>query len=243
MTTPRSRAKEEARRVIRAAPEIPLPPPRPVIPQLLQSESVEARVDRIQSFISSFEYNYTGQPYIRLKRNLWMLHLTASARKLICLAYPIQCVEAVFLAVVLTSFIDGLDRIPLSFKSKLGDSVHRHIVLALRHEGKWGAVGISRRENLMYKPFVFDSFTSLIEEFKISYESCHHVLSKVYVGLPFSANSFTERPIKWRALSFRVVGSDLSGIHEELELYLTQMYRARDHYELTGIIELHLSKH
>jgi hypothetical protein len=243
MATPRSRAKEEATRAVRAASEVPPPPPRPVIPPLFLHESVDAKIDRIQNFISSFEYNYTGQPYIRLKRNLGMLHLTASARKLIRLAYPIQCVEAVFLAVVLTSFIEGIDRIPLSFKSKLDDSVHRHIVLALRHEGKWGAVGISRRENLMYKPLVFESLTDLISEFKISYDACYHSLTKVYVGLPFSRNCFTEHPIKWRAVSFRVVGTDTTLIQEDLELYLTQMHRARERYELTGKLELSLQNH
>ena len=39
-----------------------------------------------------------------------------------------------------------MDRVPLSFKTKFAHgTVHRHIVLAVRYDGKWGALGISRR--------------------------------------------------------------------------------------------------
>ena len=39
-----------------------------------------------------------------------------------------------------------MDRVPLSFKTKFAHgTVHRHIVLAVRYAGHWGALGISRR--------------------------------------------------------------------------------------------------
>lgn len=48
---------------------------------------------------------------------------------------------------------------------------HRHIVLAVRLEEKWGAIGISRRDCLMKKKINFDSLTDLIREFESSYVS------------------------------------------------------------------------
>jgi Vasohibin len=48
---------------------------------------------------------------------------------------------------------------------------HRHIVLAVRLEEKWGAIGISRRDCLMKKKTNFDSLTDLIREFESSYVS------------------------------------------------------------------------
>jgi Vasohibin len=48
---------------------------------------------------------------------------------------------------------------------------HRHIVLAVRLEEKWGAIGISRRDCLMKKKMNFDSLTDLIREFESSYVS------------------------------------------------------------------------
>jgi tubulinyl-Tyr carboxypeptidase len=50
-------------------------------------------------------------------------------------------------------------------------ATHRHIVLAVRHEGKWGAMGLSRRSCLMKKPMEFDSLTDLIRNFDYSYVS------------------------------------------------------------------------
>ena len=66
-------------------------------------------------------------------------------------ALPIQCVEAVFLAAFLTAGLEELDRYPISFKSVVDGHTYRHIVLAVKQGGKWGAVGISRRTSLMFK--------------------------------------------------------------------------------------------
>lgn len=215
-------------------------PLRPVIPDTLfdSSASVHEKICSIQNFISSFQYNYTGQPFIRLNRSLGMIHITASAKKLIEVALPIQCVEAVFLGCVLSADIDGLDRIPLSFKSKLRDHVHRHIVLALRYQGKWGSIGISRRDTLMDKEIVFDSLMSLIEDFKVSYSSCYHTLNKVYIGLPFSKNRFGDRPIKWRAISFRVSGNDMNKVGSEVENFIGNMFRYLEIYEQSGVLDI-----
>jgi hypothetical protein len=42
-------------------------------------------------------------------------------------------------------------------------------VLAVHHvpTGKWGALGISRRTNLMYKPLGADSLADLMADFKV----------------------------------------------------------------------------
>lgn len=49
-------------------------------------------------------------------------------------ALPIQCVEAVFLAIHFTHGLLDVDRIPVSFKSSVGGHMFRHIVLAVRHK-------------------------------------------------------------------------------------------------------------
>lgn len=56
-------------------------------------------------------------------------------------------------------------------KSDPRGTTHRHIVLAVRHEGKWGAMGLSRRSCLMKKPIEFESLTDLIRNFDDSYVS------------------------------------------------------------------------
>ena len=90
-----------------------------------------------------------------------MHHVALCAKQIIRAALPIQCVEAVFLGCLLTAGLKGLDRVPLSFKSKHDSNTYRHIVLAVRYEGKWGALGISRRSKLMNKDIRFDSLSDM----------------------------------------------------------------------------------
>jgi hypothetical protein len=59
--------------------------------------------------------------------------------------------------------------------------VYRHIVLAVHHlpSGRFGALGISRREELMYKPLRFGSLAELVSDYKAGYEAWWHKLLKV----------------------------------------------------------------
>jgi hypothetical protein len=235
MASPFSHIVDERIIQIRCASSLSEPPPRARVPNLYGSEPVHMKAEMAQGFINSFEYNYTGKPYVRLNRfklkSLGMLHITLSAKKIICESLPIQCVEAVFLGCVLTAHIPDLLRIPLSFKSKMGTSIHRHIVLALRYEGKWGALGISRRDTLMDKPIVFESLADLIKEYRDAYTVCQHTLLKVYVGFPFSSNCFNDIPIKWRAVNIRISGQSYSSIRQEAEHFLGQMDSLQQGFE------------
>jgi hypothetical protein len=96
-------------------------------------------------------------------------------------ALPIKCLEAVFLALYLTAGMKDLDRIPVGFKTCVHGASYRHIVLAIRHRPSklWGAVGLSRRPELMFKELRFDSLAALLEDFKLSYERWWHTLQKV----------------------------------------------------------------
>jgi hypothetical protein len=79
------------------------------------------------------------------------LKLTDTAKQIMREALPIQCLEAVMLGCYLTTKWPGVDRVPISFKSfvKPINRSFRHIVLAIRFQGKWGAVGLSRKDTLM----------------------------------------------------------------------------------------------
>jgi Vasohibin len=74
-------------------------------------------------------------------------------------------------SIVLKHKINLFYLIELSDLSVTRGATHRHIVLAVRHEGKWGAMGLSRRSCLMKKPIEFDSLTDLIRNFDDSYVS------------------------------------------------------------------------
>jgi hypothetical protein len=60
----------------------------------------------IQRYLSSFQYNFTGQTFVPLRRDKGMKHLVFSAKALMRECLPIQCVEALFIGVFLTNGIE-----------------------------------------------------------------------------------------------------------------------------------------
>ena len=177
-------------------------PPMPKRPNL-KSGTTKSKLQALSRYIHAFEYNHTGKSYFKMSRDRGLKHVHFTAREIIREALPIQCVEAVFLAVHLTAELDCLDlRVPLSFKSKCGEAHYRHIVLAVRDAstGKWGSLGISRRKVLAYKEPTFESLSTLVLDFQLSYKQCDHDLIKIYLGLPFPSGLHSVDPIKWRVL-------------------------------------------
>lgn len=83
--------------------------------------------------------------------------------------------------------------------------VHRHIVMIVRYNGKFGAIGLSRKKELMYKPVTFDTFADILADFKQSYEKYYHQLLKIKFGLPISHDSHSTEMVCWKFFSLSVV--------------------------------------
>lgn len=222
--------------------ELPAPPPMPVLPDSHAGLSVKQKICAIQKFISAFQYNYSGSPFVRMQKNRGMKHVSSCAKQIITAALPIQCVEAVFLGCFLTADLLAVDRIPLSFKSKVNGHTYRHIVLAIRYEKRWGAIGISRRANLMHKDIRFDSLLEMVDHFQRSYEACYHRLSTIYVGLPFSHDVFSDMPIKWKIMRLSCHIKDRMELESTLSTYTTNMARMLEYFRREGTLEVR-SKH
>jgi tubulinyl-Tyr carboxypeptidase len=65
----------------------------------------------------------------------------------------------------------------------------------VRHAKKWGAIGLSRRPDLMNKELKYTTLSDLVLDFKgisniiqESYERNHHRLLKIKMGLPVTHN-------------------------------------------------------
>ncbi len=145
-----------------------------------------------------------------------------TARDCLKEALPIKCIEAVFLGTLLTAGWEGIQRLPLRFKSSVkssgkddddddgkkedgsakrggegatvkggGAEVHRHIVLVIHQPAMqlWGALGISRREELMFKDLTFTSLSELVADYKAGYEKWGHELLKARIGQSSSLNA------------------------------------------------------
>ena len=82
---------------------------------------------------------------------------------------PIKCLEAVVLGLFLTMKIEPLDRVTVSFKSTCQGQIYRHIVLVIKHKDKWGALGLSRKPDLMNKNLEFNSLSDLLRDYQMGY--------------------------------------------------------------------------
>jgi len=211
-------------------------PPRPRIDQAeLSKLPSNVAIAAIQTFINQFQYNFSGKPYVKMRKNLGYSHVFSCAMEIIDAALPIQCVEATFIGLYLTCGLENLTRVPLSFKSYFEDGSHRHMVLALRNEeGMWGAVGISRRPDLMDKPMVYASLYDLILEYKQCFNANYHRLSAVYFGSPFthtltlySRDTANETAVQWKELRVKLSSNMMTGeeLDRKRELYIAKHNR------------------
>ena len=202
-------AQQDQIEKIKALKVLPDPPPYPTLPVFNVLSTLEERINIIQQFIEMFEYNYSGKPFFKMKKSGGAFHIQSVAKQLIKAGLPIQCVEAVFISTYISRGMTTVVRIPISFKSQFIDGVHRHIVNAVYINGKWGALGISRRDCLMYKPVLYSSLADLIEEFRISYNSVFHHLLVVYLGLPLPHSFQLDTPITWRHVKLKIKNKDV----------------------------------
>jgi len=58
----------------------------------------------------------------------------------------------------LTNCVASVVRFPIGFKSRFNGHYYYHVVLGILHKGRFGALGISRRPDLMDKPLIFKVF-------------------------------------------------------------------------------------
>lgn len=82
----------------------------------------------------------------------------------------------------------------------------------------------------------FNSLYDLIEEYSASYEQCFHKLLTIYVGLPFPFETFSDLPIKWRALKLRIYQSDSNEVKERLDYYTSNMNKISEIYIREGVL-------
>lgn len=123
----------------------------------------------------------------------------------------------------LTNSISTLERFPISFKTQFSGGCFRHIVLGLYCNGYFGAVGISRREDLMYKPLHYRTLSDLLVDFQEAYTRCWHTLRKVKIGPFVSHDPHSVEQIDWKHSVVDVQELSAEGLRRELERHSREM--------------------
>nr|XP_032820859.1 tubulinyl-Tyr carboxypeptidase 1 isoform X1 [Petromyzon marinus] len=203
--------------------------PVPSLPTLLPAVAMLDRLKAIQKYMMDLQYNHTGTQFFEIRKNRPIAGLMDLARDMVREALPIKCLEAVILAIYLTNGLPGVERFPLSFRTRFGGSAFRHVVLGVCVGGRYGALGLSRRPELMFKAATHAGLAPLVADFRQAYSSYRHAVTRLKVGLyvPHDPRSFQQ--VEWRHLVVDV--SRLSG--EELRRDLDK--HARDMKVLKGV--------
>lgn len=187
---------------------------------------INSKLDSINSYFKTLQYNHTGTQFFDIKKHQPLHFLMDTAKEIINESLPIKCLEAVIVAIYLTSNIEGLDRFTIGFKSKLNGCTHQHVVLGLHYKNKYGSIGMSRRNDLMSKPLEYDSLADLILDFKKSYENYSHILLRVKIGMTVTHDIFSYESIQWGVVSLNVNKIDNDTMIRELDKATRYIRRA-----------------
>ncbi|XP_072121256.1 tubulinyl-Tyr carboxypeptidase 2 [Mobula birostris] len=216
---PEGKEMEEA---IRNAAFIPRPPV-PLPPKYKQSMSVLEWLRTIQSYMKLLQYNHTGTQFFEIKKIRPLSWLMDTAREMTRESLPIKCLEAVILGIYFTNGLAVLERFPISFKTQFSGNCFHHVVLGVYYNGRYGTLGMSRREDLMDKPLVFRTLSDLFFEFEESYRKYLHTVKKVKIGLFVSHDPHSFQQIEWKHLVLNTSKMSRDEVRKELEKHARDM--------------------
>ncbi|XP_060559520.1 tubulinyl-Tyr carboxypeptidase 1-like isoform X2 [Ruditapes philippinarum] len=165
------------------------------------SVTIYERLEKIQNYMNTLQYNHTGTQFFEIKKNRPLSGLLEVAKDMIRESLPIKCLEAIILGVFLTNGFMGMERFAISFKTQFNGNTHRHVVLGVYHAGRYGALGMSRRDDLMYKPLIFKSLSELVLDYERAYKKYWHDVKKIKIGLPISHDPHSYEFINWKSLT------------------------------------------
>ncbi|XP_071834969.1 tubulinyl-Tyr carboxypeptidase 1-like [Apostichopus japonicus] len=204
-------------------PKVAIPQPPSFHPATSAATSPASKVQSIQHYMSQLQYNHTGMQFFEIKKTRPLAGLLEVAKDMIRESLPIKCLEAVILGIYLTNGTSNLHRFPISFKTSFSGHVHSHVVLGVCSSGRYGAMGMSRREDLMYKPLEFQSLSDLIYDFEESYASNFHTLRKVKIGWPVSHDPHSMETINWKATTLKMVKLSRPDVEKSLDKFVREM--------------------
>ncbi|KAG0621794.1 hypothetical protein M758_3G048900 [Ceratodon purpureus] len=141
---------------------------RPKLPVIFYRLRPKARLKAVGQYIASFEYSLHPQTNFNSQKQRPLFLIMETAKTIINAPQPIKCVEAVFVALLLTAGLPDVERFPLSFQTVLDDQVAYRVLLNIKicmilldHRMR----GIHQAAQVFAK--------CLIEKYKIGRSFCH----------------------------------------------------------------------
>ena len=212
----------------RCVPEVDVPSK----PKIMSKMPVEHQIRSIQKYINQLQYNFLPCTFFNLDKYRALFRIMDTARDIVRESLPIRCLEATYVSLYFTQGMN-VDRIPITFKTLFQKQVCWHIVLAVRSEDRWGALGLSRKDDLMYKKYGSPSLPSLLKDYEAAYINHGHELTCIKLGLPVSHSSTSQAMPYWRFLSlnFRVTAVAREELFLTVEKFADMATRLASEYE------------
>ncbi|XP_072032741.1 tubulinyl-Tyr carboxypeptidase 2-like isoform X2 [Amphiura filiformis] len=182
---------------IREAKELPKAPVHPA-PTFQVNSSVPYRLEAVQDYMNDLQYNHTGTQFFEIRKNRpFTGYLTNGAQ--------------------------GLERFPISFKTQFNGNIHRHVVLGVYFAGRYGALGLSRRDDLMYKPLQYKSLADMAFDFEDAYKKYWHTVLKIKFGLPVSHDPHSFEQVQWKSVSLSMSKMSRVDLQKHIEDFTKDM--------------------
>ena len=176
--------------------------------------------------------------FYEVRKDRPIIGLADLARRIIEDSLPIKCLEAVILAIFLTNEItnsvNGLEKFTIGFKTSSKGNIHRHVVLGVycHDTGLYGALGISRRADLGYKPLKFKSLADLLQDYITCYSVYLHRVKRIKIGLPIPGSNRSFESIPWNGCTINVGSMSSSDRGKLIEKHSRII---RHHSSLVGV--------
>ncbi|XP_024525379.1 vasohibin-2-like [Selaginella moellendorffii] len=207
---------------------------RPQLPINFFKFPAATRLKAVQQYIGCFEYRIALQPHYNVNKYRPLAKLMDTAQMMIHSPQAIKCVEGVILAIYLTAGLQGVERIPVGFETEQDTKIHQHIILVVRNGKKFGAFGMSREADLAGREFEFDSFSSIVSDYKRAYEGHRHTIQKLWVGLPVELNVESYNYVCWRYLTLTPNSQPWIECCAEMDKHFSQSKKLWERWLLEG---------
>jgi hypothetical protein len=177
--------------------------------------------------------------FFEIRKDRPMIGLAEVARKIIDDSLPIKCLEAIILGSFLinemayqqpqtSGGLNHLEKFTIGFKSASKGNIHRHVVLGVydHSTGMFGALGMSRRTSLGFKPLRFRSLTELLLDYIDSYASFLHKVKRIKVGMPLANSNRSFESIKWNGMTICPMKDEVAEWHRVAEKHARSIRQA-----------------
>lgn len=128
----------------------------------------------------------------------------------------------------------GVERFPISFQSQFSGNHFHHIVLGVHSGGRFGALGLSRREDLMFKPLELRTLMDLVQDFEGAYRGYWHTLRKVRIGQYVSHDPHSVEQIEWKHSILDMEKLTREELRKELERHTRDMRLKVQHHQCSN---------